>query len=70
MTIEDIRGRLVELQAERTLGEERLALLDRQRDELRAVLLRIDGAVQVLEELTAASVADEPVAEAGAAAGG
>nr|WP_046284322.1 hypothetical protein [Mycobacterium sp. UM_NZ2] len=70
MTIEDIRGRLVELQAERTLGEERLALLDRQRDELRAVLLRIDGAVQVLEELTAASAADEPVAEAGAAAGG
>ena len=53
MTIEAILDRLVELQAEQTLGEERLALLDRQRDELRAVLLRIGGAVQVLEELLA-----------------
>ncbi|WP_137148772.1 hypothetical protein [Mycolicibacterium sp. CR10] len=67
MTTEEVRDRLLELQAERTLGEERLAMLDRQRDELRAVILRIDGAVQVLEELLAG---DAVVGTAAAVEGG
>ncbi|WP_406224122.1 hypothetical protein [Streptomyces canus] len=49
---QDLQARLVELQQEYRLGEERLGRLVRHEAELRETLLRISGAVQVLEELT------------------
>jgi hypothetical protein len=45
--------RLAQLRAERERGERQLELLDRHRAELRDTLLRISGAIQVLEELEA-----------------
>ena len=43
--------RLLELQREFKTGEAQLEELDRQRARLRDTLLRISGAIQVLEEL-------------------
>lgn len=47
----DAERRLAELRAELEKGREELARLDARRAELRDTLLRISGAVQVLEEL-------------------
>jgi len=49
-----IDARLTELRAEWEKGARQLELLDRQRAELRETLLRIEGAIQVLEELSRA----------------
>jgi prefoldin subunit 5 len=46
--------RLAELRAELAKGREQLARLDAQRAELRDTMLRISGAIQVLEELAEA----------------
>lgn len=46
-----MRERLAELRAEFEKGQQRLQLLDQQRAELRDTLLRISGAIQVLEEM-------------------
>ena len=46
-----LQSRLVALRAEKTKGEEMLAHLDRERQTLREQILRIDGAIRVLEEL-------------------
>ena len=43
--------RLNELKAEFEKGQQHLQTLDQQRAELRDTLLRISGAIQVLEEL-------------------
>jgi prefoldin subunit 5 len=43
--------RLAELREELERGQEQLELLDHRRRELRDTLLRISGAIQVLEEL-------------------
>jgi len=43
--------RLQELREEFERGEKQLALLDQKRQELRDTMLRISGAIQVLEEL-------------------
>ena len=48
-----VRERLGLLRLEYEKGERRLELLDRQRVEVRDTLLRIGGAIQVLEELIA-----------------
>jgi hypothetical protein len=53
--------RLQELRREFELGRQQMAQLERKRDELRDTLLRISGAIQVLEELSA--VGERPVAE-------
>lgn len=45
--------RLEQLRAERERGVTQLELLDRRRSELRDTLLRIAGAIEVLEELAA-----------------
>jgi prefoldin subunit 5 len=45
--------KLEELEAEFARGQEQLALLDQKRAELRDTMLRISGAIQVLEELIA-----------------
>jgi hypothetical protein len=47
-----IEARLQELRGEWEKGTRQLEFLDRQRAELRETLLRIEGAVQVLEELS------------------
>jgi len=44
--------KLLELKAELAKGRRRLELLDRERQEVRDTLLRITGAIQVLEELS------------------
>jgi predicted nuclease with TOPRIM domain len=49
-----LADRLTELQAELRKGHEELARAERHRSELRDTVLRISGAVQVLEELAAA----------------
>lgn len=46
-----IEERLQELRAEYDRGLRQMAQLDRQRQELQHTLLRITGAIQVLEEL-------------------
>ena len=51
--IERMKARLEELRDERDLGQANLAKLEGQAAELRASLLRIEGAIQVLEEAIA-----------------
>lgn len=46
-----MRDRLAELRREQASGLEALAEIQRKEQELRATLLRISGAIQVLEEL-------------------
>ena len=55
--------RLAELQAEHRAGEKLLADLEAQRADLEKTLLRISGAIQVLEELL---IDDAPAASDGA----
>ena len=55
-------SRLEALKAELAMGERRLRALDMERQSLRDTLLRIDGAIAVLEELITAVPA---TAEAG-----
>jgi hypothetical protein len=45
--------RLNQLKEEFRKGQEQMAILDRKRAEVRDLLLRISGAIQVLEELIA-----------------
>ena len=44
--------KLLELREELGKGQRRMELLDRERQELRDTMLRISGAIQILEELT------------------
>jgi prefoldin subunit 5 len=48
---EQIERRVGELKAERDKGQQMLAELESKEAELRQTLLRISGAIQVLEEL-------------------
>ena len=59
---EQIEGRLAELQREYRAGEEQLRDLVVRETALRETLLRISGAIQVLEELLVARREDGPVA--------
>lgn len=58
MTDDRLRARLAELRREYATGEARLRDLTRQEVVLRETLLRISGAIQVLEELEAGAAAD------------
>jgi len=55
--------RLVELRHELEKGRRRLEDLDRQRQEVRDTMLRISGAIQVIEELLARESANSPERE-------
>ena len=57
MTREQITQRLEKLQAEYTSGQQMLAELETKQQNLKSTLLRISGAIQVLEELLAESPA-------------
>ncbi len=63
---ERIEMRLAQLREEAEKGQQMLADLDRQRNDLQQQLLRIQGAIQVLEEMAAgeplAASAGEPSA--------
>ncbi len=62
-----IDQRLATLRAEYEKGQQQLELLDRQRQDVRDTLLRIAGAIQVLEELqTSAPEPTMPVTSNGA----
>lgn len=54
---ETVRFRLQELRQELEIGSRQLEALERKRDETRETLLRIKGAIQVLEELSAHATA-------------
>lgn len=53
MTSQRMTERLTQLRQDLATGRERLGQLDQQRTQLTETLLRIAGAVQVLEELLA-----------------
>ncbi len=55
---EELQHRLEELKKEFTTGQTRLQELDLQQTHLRETLLRISGAIQVLEELLAGAKPD------------
>jgi hypothetical protein len=66
--IDELKARLAELKREYELGDGQLRDLTRQEATLRETLLRISGAIQVLEELLskAAEVTPRPAGESGA----
>jgi len=64
MTMEWAIQRLQELRDDYTSGENQLAQLDRRRVQLQDGLLRTAGAIQMLEELIAASGAFDADPEA------
>ncbi|WP_158786709.1 hypothetical protein [Granulicella sp. L46] len=55
--------RLAQLRAELEKGEHKLRLIDRERQEVRDTMLRISGAIRVLEELLEESSQQSSVAE-------
>jgi len=54
-----MRERLEQLKKELQRGEKELARLDQQRQQLRDTMLRIAGAIQVVEELLAQKAESE-----------
>ena len=57
---EQLQARLDELKREFEAGQTRLNELEMQESRLRETLLRISGAIQVLEEMLASTQANEP----------
>ena len=56
--------RLAQLRMELEKGQQRLRILDRERQEVRDTMLRISGAIRVLEELLENSSNEPAAAEA------
>ncbi len=67
---ERIQDRLTQLRAEHENGQRMLAELDARRDSLRTTLLRIAGAVQVLEELLSGNLGTDALPARGSAGDG
>ena len=61
--IQQLRARLAELREEFASGEKKLGELNEQAAQLRSTLLRISGAIQVLEEELSKAEGREPRAE-------
>lgn len=59
----DARARLEQLRRELQLGESELAAKERELIQLKETMLRISGAVQVLEELLSAENDGRPAAD-------
>ena len=62
-----MEDRLLELRRELEKGRQRLESLDRERQELRDTMLRISGAIQVLDELRSQEAAANPQPQLAAA---
>jgi prefoldin subunit 5 len=60
MEITIIDHRLSQLKRELERGQQQLTLLEQRRQELRDTILRISGAIQVLEELQSQASAGNP----------
>ena len=58
-----MKERLEELHRELEKGQQEMVRLDVRRQELRDTMLRISGAIQVIEELLAQQAADRPQSE-------
>lgn len=58
-----MKERLEGLRAELQKGQQEMARLDLRRQELRDTILRISGAIQVIEELLAVEAAPNPQTE-------
>lgn len=54
--------RLQQLRSELEKGRQRMQALDRERQEVRDTMLRISGAIRVLEELAEQEAGPQPVA--------
>jgi len=54
-----MQKRLTELKEEYASGQQVMAELDKKQNDLQRTLLRISGAIQVLEELLASEASDE-----------
>jgi hypothetical protein len=67
--IDQLQARLAELKAEYQLGDARLRELMRTENTLRETLLRLSGAIQVLEELLGKSPETTPPADTATRAG-
>lgn len=61
---EVIQARLKELRDELAAGEEQMEAIERRRMQLRDTMLRISGAIQVLEELSTSSTQEAAETEA------
>jgi uncharacterized protein (UPF0147 family) len=59
-----MNDRLVQLRAELEKGQQRLLALDRERQETRDTMLRISGAIRVLEEMQQEEAAPRAVPRA------
>ena len=66
---ETVSARLHGLREQLASGQQVMAELNRKQDELRATLLRISGAIQVLEELLGSGAGSASPAERGDQAG-
>ena len=66
---EQLEQRVQELKQEFETGQQRLADLDNQAGQLRQTLLRISGAIQVLEEMLASEAGGAGGVSNGGAAG-
>ena len=60
---EQIEARLRELHEQFNAGQMAMTEIDRKQEELRATLLRIGGAIQVLEELLGKSREQAPASD-------
>jgi uncharacterized coiled-coil protein SlyX len=58
-----LEQRLTDLQSELAAGQKMAGELDAKRAELQATMLRISGAIQVLEEMLQSAPAQEPALE-------
>jgi hypothetical protein len=58
-----MKDRLAQLRKELEKGSQRLKLLDCERQEVRDTMLRISGAIRVLEEIMAQEVRPAPAPE-------
>ena len=56
---EKLRQRIVSLKDEFNMGQRRLELLEAEANQLRQTLMRISGAIQVLEEALAEEASEE-----------
>jgi prefoldin subunit 5 len=56
-----LNERLQQLRCELEKGRQRMQALDRERQEVRDTLLRISGAIRVLEELVEQEAGPQPV---------